>query len=219
MGRCNEDGRWFSPAEICVSLQLWESRASVTPGWFADVVFPSHTCLVMLFEESAAQSRISQLLTLSHSCYKAVTSKGQLKGDVCREKKEKENKRIRLSVCPFFSVHDITGLRCFGITASQWVIFPFLLYENHEKTHQNLPVRKKTAAWSQSRCFHLRVGLSKSRQMTFHSLSRVLGSSWTDVQDSGPQVFILGLSEVAHAKALLLPAADPVRVNRKISEG
>lgn len=170
----------------------------------------------MLFEESAAQRRISQLLAPSHSCYKPVTSKGQLKGNVCREKREKEKKRKRLSACPFFSVHDITGLRCFGITASQWVIFPFLLYENHKK---NSGSEEENSCVIPVQMLSSRVGLSKSRQMIFHSVSRLLGLSWIDVQDSDPQFFILDPSEVAHAKALLLPAADPVRVNRKISEG
>lgn len=49
-------------------------------------------------------------------------------------KREKKKKKI---VClSLFSVHDITGLRCFGITASQWVIFPFFLYKNHKKPWQ-----------------------------------------------------------------------------------
>lgn len=75
-----------------------------------------------------AQRRISQLLALSHRHYKPVTSKGHLKGNVWRGKKKVcvwEQPRERLSACLFFffPAHDITGLRYFGITASQWVIF------------------------------------------------------------------------------------------------
>lgn len=118
---------WLSSSQ---SLRL--NKAPVTPRWFADAVYPSRTRLVILFEKSVSQRLISQLLALSHSHYKPVTSKGQLKGNVFREKRKKK-KRKRFSACPFFSVHDITGLRYFGITASQWVIFPFLLYKNHKK--------------------------------------------------------------------------------------
>lgn len=115
---------------LCSSRSLRLDKASVTPCWFADVL-PSATCLVTLFEKCVTQRHISQLLALSRSCYSPTTSKGQLKGNVLQRKKGKrKTKKEKDSLLVPFSVCDITGLRCLGITASQRVIFPFLLYKN-----------------------------------------------------------------------------------------
>lgn len=153
MGRWHEDGRWFSLLKSLALCSSWSQKlhkASVRPHWFADVVFPTRTRLVILFESSVAQRRISQLLALSHSRYKPGTSKGQLKGNICREKREKgKEKRKRLSAFPFFSVHDITGLRCFGITALSGLFFTSYF----TKTIKNPP--KKTGSEEENSCVML----------------------------------------------------------------
>lgn len=147
----------------------------------------------------------SSLLSVAHAI-SLWLQRDSWKEMFCREKRKKEKKKEKESLLVPFLCLWYNRPKMFWYNCFSEIYFSLLTLQKLQNT---LAARKKIAVWSQSRCFHLRVGLLKSRQITFHSLKRLLGSSWTDVQDSDPQFFILGLSAVAQAKALCLPTADP----------
>lgn len=189
------------------------------PHWFADVVYPSHIyalwySLGSLWLKGAFHSSLLSVtdtisLWLQRDIWKEMFGE-EKKKCVCGNNPEKDCLLVFFFFsCSWYNRLKILWYNCFSVGH-----FFFFLYKDHKK---KLAVRKKTAVWSQSRCCHLRVDLSKSRQASnFPSLSRVLGSSWNDVHDSDSDFFISGLSVVAYAKACTAPCCiSSHKVNKK----
>lgn len=167
------------------------------PRWFADVMYPSHICLVIFFEKYMAQRRISQLLALSHSHYKPVTSKGPLKGNVWRKKREKKEKRERLSACPSFFCLWYNRLKilwnnCFSVGKVSTSYFT--------KTIKKLAVRKQLCDPNPDAVILEWAGQTAGKQLSISKQAPWVKLEWCPrwlLSD----FFITALAVVAHTKA------------------